>query len=328
MEVDAPPAAKVADAPFNDIQSSDIVLRSCGENAVDFYTQKAFLVHASPVFKDMFSLPQDDQSKTSETPSIVATHETVEDLRTLLLWCNPGTIPATPTSTNQWYRHYILADKYLLDIVKAVYRKSLVSFLRESPAGVYTISRQFGWKEEAKLAAEETLSYPIHKLVCETDSIPQDLPARFLQDLLKYHHQCSTALSDFMSLDHWIMDWYSYGGVDYKDDRLKPFFLKGPKTGCCKSRRHDPWEDGASVPYTLVWWENFVKGCSASLAMIPDVEKIPLLELMCKATTKAAKCEKCGPIAPERLMDFFAEAKESIRRDHVIGVRCPSSRNS
>ena len=58
--------AKLAQAPFNDL-SGDIILRSGGDKAIDFYTHKFFLVHASPMFKGMFSLPQNGQSGSANT---------------------------------------------------------------------------------------------------------------------------------------------------------------------------------------------------------------------------------------------------------------------
>ena len=246
----------LARAPFNDL-SGDIILRSGGDKAIDFYTHKFFLVHASPVFKGMFSLPQNGQSgsaNTSEGPPVVSMCETAEDLCTLLLWCNPGTIPTTPTSTLKWYHHYRLADKYLLDSVKTALRESLITlFLQKTPVGVYVISRQLIWRGEAMLAVTETLSYPLHHLVSERNSIPEDISARFLQDLLGYHARMSRALSSLMSVDYWISEWHSNGGADQDDNCFEHFFVKGPKAKCCEVNRHEPDDPDADVPYTVRW---------------------------------------------------------------------------
>ena len=83
--------AILARAPFDDL-SGDIILRSGGDKAIDFYTHKFFLVHASPVFKDMFSLPQpsDGQAGGASCP-VVHLSDSPDDVRALLHVCMPKT---------------------------------------------------------------------------------------------------------------------------------------------------------------------------------------------------------------------------------------------
>lgn len=297
---------RVANAPFND-QSGDIILRSSGDEPTDFYTSKSFLVHASPVFAGMLSLPQGDQTSTNNGPPVVTMHENAEDLRTLLLWCSPGLAADFPASLVQFYRYYTLADKYLLDTMKTSFRQSLIpTFLHSAPADVYMISRQLGWKKETTLAVRETLSYPLHQLVCETNSILLDTSARFLQDLLRYHHRRSEFLCHYTSVDYWC----TY--CTEENDELLKLFLPAEGTKCCCATVEQCEYDVENIFHVVAWWDDFAKDCSASLAQIPGFEKIPLGKLLCKASATTAKCQTCGPVALERLVTFLDNVKVTV----------------
>lgn len=305
-------STKIADAPFDDL-AGDIILRSSGEKPVDFHTYKLFLIHASSVFKNMFSLPENDATIQNPGPPVVNMHENADDLRTLLTWCHPAIVPERPTTIERFYCFYVIADKYMLDSVKVWLRKCLADLVTDWPVGVYVLARHLGWQEEAKLAAKASLSRELYQLVAESHIALRDMPGRFLQDLLQYHHRCSTFLSSHMDPERQI-----YGWVEYEpgDEEVGSFLAE--KEDCCPTEAHHV--EGNYYHYSRAWWATFASDCSASLAKIPSFEKIPLQELLYKATEIARKCPSCGPAAHRKLENFFFEAKKELlymQTDHV-----------
>ena len=116
-----------------------------------------------------------------------------------------------------------------------------------------------------------------------------------------------------MSAKSWVHHWYDNGAEDQYNNRFEPFFLKGPEEKCCEVNRHVLGGYGVGAgPYTLAWWDEFVTECASSLAVIPNIMKIPLLELVCKATTRTARCPRCGPIASDKLVEFFNMSQQDL----------------
>ncbi|KAF8992045.1 hypothetical protein BDQ17DRAFT_1460362 [Cyathus striatus] len=72
-----------AEEPFDDIQSSDTILRT--SDGVNFYIHRIILILGSPFFRDMFSLPQ-PASIDTEKPIIDIT-ENSKTLDSLLRLC-------------------------------------------------------------------------------------------------------------------------------------------------------------------------------------------------------------------------------------------------
>lgn len=141
------------------------------------------------------------------------------------------------------------------------------------------------------------------------------VPAQFLQDLLQYHFRTSTFLSSQMDPSSQIFKWTA-------DPNAGVSFL-AEKEDCCPTVEHY-FERDHSL-YSRAWWATFASDCSASLAKIPNFEKIPLKEITSKAVTTAKKCPGCGPLAQSRLEAFFVEVKRDLlymRRNSVCYSRC------
>lgn len=308
-------STKIAESPFDDV-AGDTILRSSGEKPVDFCTYKLFLIHASPVFKDMFTPPKGRPPMQQHPgPLVVTMREGADDLRTLLIWCHPAIVPDRPTTLERFHRFYGIADKYMLDRVKVWLRQCLTEFVKQMPVGVYVLARHLDWKEEAKLAAEESLSRELYQLVTESHTFLRTVPAQFLQDLLQYHFRTSTFLSSQMDPSSQIFKWTA-------DPNAGVSFL-AEKEDCCPTVEHY-FERDHSL-YSRAWWATFASDCSASLAKIPNFEKIPLKEITSKAVTTAKKCPGCGPLAQSRLESFFVEVKRDLlymRRNSVCYSRC------
>ena len=306
-----------AEGPFDD-PMGDIILRSSDE--VDFRTHKIFLVHASPVFKDMLSLPQGDKTTGDARPPVVVMHENAEEVRILLLLCYPGTALKTPESLKRLWKIYCLADKYMLDSVKLWLRSCLKQFERWSPACVYLIARRAGWREEAKSAAERSLLHTLTEMTRSNHPILETAPAKHLQDLFRYHRQRSEILSKYMDPREWARNWEF--GRSHDDEHGKDVFMVSDKH-CCLKIYHVP-EVQEVMPgyyvYVKSWWCDFMSDCSEALAQRPSLAGISVADISRRAVAVAAHCRKCGPVAQDQIENFWSLVLIDAPRDFYVGI--------
>ncbi|KAF7356461.1 BTB domain-containing protein [Mycena venus] len=160
--------------PFND-DAADIIVRSVPDN-VDFRVHKAFLSVASPVFRDMFSLPQNEAMVAASGFSaafmkdglhIVTLDEDQETLGTLLRMCYPQWMlldcdPLLPT-IERVLAVFEAASKYAMDGIEQQVRAALVAprFVEPNPLRVFAIAVKHRLYEEAKICARYTLRTPV-----------------------------------------------------------------------------------------------------------------------------------------------------------------------
>ncbi len=190
--------------PFDDTDA-DIILRS--SDRVDFMVYKVILSKASPVFKDMFSLPQPATETPQDSRPIVDLTENSKVLATLLSAIYPHTSASDdPLSLNDLIAVLDMARKY--DMATAS-RRLLVVFtdsktLKDSPLEAFCVaySRELG--DAARVAAKASL-----KLRLTLDDIGEKLqytngPA--FHRLWKYHRACSAAATRAVSVRNfkWI----------------------------------------------------------------------------------------------------------------------------
>jgi hypothetical protein len=137
--------ASVADAPFNDTEPHDTILRS--KDGVNFYVYKVILSVASPFFRQMFSLPQPNGS--------IGTITVTEDSQTLdrlLRLCYPVPDPIIKDLTD-------ISDvleaamKYEMEEATALMRVELLTFVNDKPLQVFAVACRLMLEEEAQAAA-------------------------------------------------------------------------------------------------------------------------------------------------------------------------------
>jgi hypothetical protein len=124
----------------------DIILRAQGSPSRDFRVHKLVLSLASPVFEDMFNLPQ---SKSDAIKAIGnAGTEVVDvtdppralDLVLRLIYPFP---PPNVNNLNLLVEALIITDKYNIEGVRAKLRVCLANFPNEYPLRVYAIACRF-----------------------------------------------------------------------------------------------------------------------------------------------------------------------------------------
>lgn len=145
---------------------ADIILRATRCDAPrDFRVHKIILSIASPVFKDMFDVPQPvlSASPVEATIPIINLDDTPEDLEVFLRVVYPIGLPAMPT-LDAISHALVILDKYQVQGGSLhPLRLLLVSseFLKNYPIRVYSLACGWGFKEEADLAAPYTSSLDV-----------------------------------------------------------------------------------------------------------------------------------------------------------------------
>lgn len=153
---------------------ADIILRASRCDVPrDFRVHRTILSIASPVFKDMFDIPQpaSSASPAEATIPIIAVDDTPEDLEVFLRGIYPFGLPAIPTLEAISDALFTL-DKYQVQGGSLQSLRSLLvspEFLKKDPIRVYSIACRWGFKKEADLAAPYTSSLDVLALVREED---------------------------------------------------------------------------------------------------------------------------------------------------------------
>ena len=188
-----------AQAPF-DNPDSDIILRS--SDGVNFHVFKLILSLASPVFKDMFTLPQPQPDASSVHTIPMA--ESSATLNSLLLFCYPTPNP-TFCSLDDAIAVLEAARKYdMAGTLSCASDLVVAQFVSTSSLELYALSCKLGWKHHAQTAATEALK--IKNL--GRPSIPfagmRDITAFDHNRLLSYHYQCGVASQALVRSLHWL----------------------------------------------------------------------------------------------------------------------------
>jgi hypothetical protein len=230
-------ALKVAGYPFDDADA-DIILKS--SRNTHFRSHRLMMTLISPVFKDMFSLPQsqlqssisNDTVATSETPQtpIIDMPESTHDLRLLLEWCDPRASQPCPLPYESITTLLRLSDKYqiisippkilphlLYHIVQPrhlgdmsfAYRSYLAACRFLSTPGLDECARHIAieaakqWVREHPDSPQSALTLP--KPVPELDHVP----AKYLYRLLDYRERRLNAAKEIVS-DDLRRGWIAY----------------------------------------------------------------------------------------------------------------------
>ncbi|CAA7269229.1 unnamed protein product [Cyclocybe aegerita] len=168
--MDGSPQITIADAPFDSPKKADVILRS--SDNVDFYVMKALLAFSSPIFRDMFFLPQPQHDRASfrstDNPplDIVAIQYESAPLQNVLLLCYPQIGPGMQPklTSDDIIEAYIIAEKYDMETVIQLLEDALSTippkFIRD-PLRMLAIAVQHGWVDFYVLKAFLAFSSPV-----------------------------------------------------------------------------------------------------------------------------------------------------------------------
>ncbi|EIW53683.1 uncharacterized protein TRAVEDRAFT_52800 [Trametes versicolor FP-101664 SS1] len=198
----------VDDCPFNDPASGDFIIRA--PSGKKFYVDRSIIVNASPIFRDMFSLPP--CSSDGEKPVVDVT-ESSTVWRLLLQFCYLRTDePLLPLAMIRILLE--AAKKYQMAAVKTWMQRTLSrpDYVHYSVAlRTYAIACAYGLPDVARLAARG-----YRKAFDDKEQQGEELDlisARQYKHLLDYHERCcaaaQTAISDIFklaSVPTWLLE--------------------------------------------------------------------------------------------------------------------------
>ena len=145
---------------FFTTDDGDVVLRAGTEpdSKHDFRVHKIILSLASPVFKDMFTLPQPPDQTLHEQHqlSVIDVADPPKVLDAILRYIYPGAEPPKITEPQTLSVLLSAADKYNITSIYPTLRGILETFTSVYPFRMYIIACRFGFSEEAKQAAKLT----------------------------------------------------------------------------------------------------------------------------------------------------------------------------
>ncbi|KAH9913570.1 uncharacterized protein BXZ73DRAFT_19299, partial [Epithele typhae] len=137
--------------PF-DQPSADVIVRSIDH--VDFLVHRTILAQASPVFADMFTLPQQPRETTDTDLPVVEVSEDKETLRQLLLLCYPVSKPAL-TSPEEIVPVLAVAFKYDMQWPVDLLSAYLKPIMSTRPLRVWAVACGAHLEELAQEAVEQ-----------------------------------------------------------------------------------------------------------------------------------------------------------------------------
>ncbi|KAG1770627.1 hypothetical protein EDD22DRAFT_948246 [Suillus occidentalis] len=284
-----------ATAPFDNLDG-DVILRSITDR-VDFHTFKVILSLMSPVFKDMFTLPQNDlQSNVPSIPVIPVT-ESSTTLKPLLLLCYPA---ATPTfdSLNNAKAVMEAAKKY--DMQAALSRAgdlAMSLFLPTHFLDLYALSCRFGWQHHAQTAATKSLEIKNLGRPSTKFENMHDITALDHHRLLTYHHACGVAAQAVGNSLSWLDPWVS----------IKNMAMWSPPSDCvCKGlRKMLPVANFGELKIAS-WFDVYLVLSGKELWERPCVSTIKeFLMTYSRAVSSASDCAACRRMAVvEDMVDF------------------------
>ena len=148
--------------PFNN-PAADLVIRSC--DGVNFRVRSAIVAEASPIFSDMFELPQPqppnhppiDSPDFLDGKPVVAVEEDSQTLDHLLRLCYPVPDPEL-VSLSDVRPVLAAALKYEMEEAVTLMKKSLLSFVDQQPLAVWAVACTLKSEAEAKIAATVLLN--------------------------------------------------------------------------------------------------------------------------------------------------------------------------
>jgi hypothetical protein len=128
---------------------ADIILRALGPPKRDFRVHKLVLSLASPVFKDMFSLPQPTPNGSRESTvtevEIVEVTDPAGALDIVLKMIYPFVPPPLDGDLNTLVKCLIVAEKYKIEGAGSQLYRALVQMSATHPLRVYATAARFGF---------------------------------------------------------------------------------------------------------------------------------------------------------------------------------------
>lgn len=290
-----------AQSPFND-PKADIIIRSVDN--VDFRTHRLILSLASPVFEDMFGLPQSPTNEGGTAGEmkdglhVVCLSESSELVHLILSFSHPRCAPKVE-DLGQIGDLMAVAIKYdmegLSERLKDMARSLLNQIIEEDPIRAYAFACRFRLTDEIRKAAKRSLRIPMSGML-ETPPVPElnYITGAQLHDLYRYHRKCGKVSGALASKSIWLPP---------STEASVVWFVGSP--GHCDYDTSSSLRNGSGA-YPKKWWTEFMRASSTALENQPHGSTVTHPVLLNQALKKASACSVCRERAFDEMTQFLA----------------------
>ncbi|KAI0318752.1 hypothetical protein OF83DRAFT_1170801 [Amylostereum chailletii] len=321
--------------PFAD-EDADIILRSLDN--VDFRAHRLLLSKASPIFKDIFSLPSSPPSgsfsalfhaetsdDTKDGLPVVTMAEDQHILETLLRFCYPAHFIPLSKSTIKHALHAY--RKFHMDHVVHSARVSLLSLLESNQNShaefVYAVAWQFEMKDVVTRAARLLVTNKSPLLTGPCIQEFDEIPGSALHKLLGYERTCAQPpICD--------LSWIERHHVEMFIEVWPPGddVSKNERCGCRTMSLDSLPPSMASIPGKsklktgrdlTAWFFLYVQAALKQLKELHDVTSVMHESLMETSIASASKCPICRHRATFALKTF-GETWFKVITDRIASI--------
>ncbi|KZV63261.1 hypothetical protein PENSPDRAFT_616858 [Peniophora sp. CONT] len=282
------------DDQFN-ANDAELVLRP--SDGVDFADHRTVLQLASPIFRDMLSLPQPSTSTYASSRTVISMAEDAPSLRLLLRYNYPRAFCPEPDLSvlEDIKRTASLALKYDIVFMREAVEKALIRYAQNQPDVAYVVAWRYEYPDALRAAARRSLDPYVESLDApEFDEVP----ASALSKLRKYERAVPDALRSAMdSTQAPIDDCINWAqGIENTQPLLDDLTRADPECTCamtfvCFSNVEEQGFDGCSVP---IWWFSYTRSVFSRL-WNPDRPAVDhaLSQPFTGALETATRCQAC-----------------------------------
>ncbi|KAF9565858.1 hypothetical protein CPC08DRAFT_658499 [Agrocybe pediades] len=336
-----------AESPFHpEARGADAILRSCDN--IRFYVVKAFLIYASPVFQDMFSVPKspdDARDEEAHRLPIIDMAEESKFLRPLLLLCYPRQRPNLG-DFDSIANTAIIAQKYCMDDIE----EELVSLMKttldlvEDPLRVFDLSLRHDWEALGREAAKASLRHKAADLPMPSNEAY--MSGMDVCRVFQYRYNCARAIRDWVRVNI-----NNYKCLKYDGDRdcymMEEAYCWWPLPGeTLQSEGHSPRMEHACefgtvwTPTSLLqkgekplnisgrrWWIRSFLSLLEQLDSRPCSETIVDWQRLIDSTVRTLDCDICASVARDDLQTFLkrlAASVDTVISEVPLDVKWPS----
>lgn len=177
----------------------DVILRTTqGLESHDFRVHKVFLSFSSPVFRDMFGIPQ-PLLVARDGVDVVDIADPPRALELILRYMYPSATSPTINDLTTLSEAWVLADKYDVEVARSRLRSSLREFATTEPLRAYAVACRFELEVEKKMASSRTTSVHLPGLTTLPDEF-RFVPATEYHRLILLHERYRKEVEKFAQL--------------------------------------------------------------------------------------------------------------------------------
>ncbi|KAF8892204.1 hypothetical protein BD779DRAFT_1437260 [Infundibulicybe gibba] len=315
-----PPQTVTTDDFFDGaIGSADVILRS--SDHVEFHTHRVLLSLASPVFRDMFTLPQDSitpASGTTQPHTAIPMAEHSHIIRHFLTWCDPR----AELTCDEWadiVGVLELADKFDIVPLRNAIKRTIVSshWAHTNPLSVYGTAIRFQFDDLACLAAKSSLQLSLG----ESPSAPEmdHISGINFHDLVRYHYSCSMQVIGATKNLTWMTPSAKEPFKQHSNN------IYSGHDDCCSSSNNARYPGAGSLGI-VTWLYNHLTLAGQLLLNQPAGKTVEQLSLRLPENwepfRQANACATCRPTWRYNILRFNTELSAEIeRRIGTVSVR-------